>query len=106
MLLNQESNGPPKPDEAMPVEEVNGVSLEDNTAALQAEPASEEVPQPPGPDVGMLMALSQPMEDLSITYPLEFERYWRATQENPLDFTAWTELLQYVEQEVGACPKL
>uniref|UniRef100_A0A8C6VN40 Pre-mRNA-processing factor 39 n=1 Tax=Naja naja TaxID=35670 RepID=A0A8C6VN40_NAJNA len=47
----------------------------------------------------MMTTLSQPMEDLSITYPLEFERYWRATQENPLDFTAWTELLQYVEQE-------
>uniref|UniRef100_U3FZ65 Pre-mRNA-processing factor 39 n=2 Tax=Micrurus TaxID=8634 RepID=U3FZ65_MICFL len=98
-LLNQESNGPPKPDEAKPVQEVNGDRLEDNTAALQAEPAREEIPQLPASDVGMMMALSQPMEDLSITYPLEFERYWRATQENPLDFTAWTELLQYVEQE-------
>ncbi|KAG8146636.1 putative Pre-mRNA-processing factor 39 protein [Naja naja] len=43
----------------------------------------------------MMTTLSQPMEDLSITYPLEFERYWRATQENPLDFTAWTELYPY-----------
>ncbi|ETE60031.1 Pre-mRNA-processing factor 39 [Ophiophagus hannah] len=94
-LLNQESNGPPKPDEAKPVQEVNGDSLEDNTAALQAEPAREETLQPPASDVGMMMTLSQPMEDLSITYPLEFERYWRATQENPLDFTAWTELYPY-----------
>ncbi|XP_007439959.1 pre-mRNA-processing factor 39-like isoform X1 [Python bivittatus] len=99
VLPNPGSDGTPKPDEAMPVQGCNGVSLEDSTAALQAEPAREEVPQPPAPDVGMMMALSQPMEDLSITYPLEFERYWRATQENPLDFTAWTELLQYVEQE-------
>ncbi|XP_026573428.1 pre-mRNA-processing factor 39-like isoform X2 [Pseudonaja textilis] len=99
-LLNQESNGPPKPEEAKPVQEIiNGESLEDNTTALQAEPAREETLQPLASEVGMMMALSQPMEDLSITYPLEFERYWRATQENPLDFTAWTELLQYVEQE-------
>ncbi|KAG8146635.1 putative Pre-mRNA-processing factor 39 protein [Naja naja] len=41
-LLNQESNAPPKPDEAKPVQEVNGDGLEDNTAALQAEPAREE----------------------------------------------------------------
>ncbi|XP_058016147.1 pre-mRNA-processing factor 39-like isoform X3 [Ahaetulla prasina] len=99
VLQNQESNGPPKPDEAVPMQEVNGDSPENNTATLQAEPAREETPQPPASDVGMMMALSQPMEDLSITYPLEFERYWRATQDNPLDFTAWTELLQYVEQE-------
>ncbi|XP_063173337.1 pre-mRNA-processing factor 39-like isoform X1 [Candoia aspera] len=99
VLLNPGSDSAPKPDEAVPAQGCNGVSLEDNTAALQAEPAREEVAQPPAADVGMLMALSQPMEDLSITYPLEFERYWRATQENPLDFTAWTELLQYVEQE-------
>ncbi|XP_070622379.1 pre-mRNA-processing factor 39-like isoform X1 [Erythrolamprus reginae] len=99
VLPNQESNGSPKPEEAMAVEEVNGDSLEDNTAPVQTEPAREETPQPAASDVGMMMALSQPMEDLSITYPLEFERYWRATQENPLDFTAWTELLQYVEQE-------
>ncbi|XP_044282806.1 pre-mRNA-processing factor 39-like isoform X2 [Varanus komodoensis] len=89
----------PKPDEAAPVQGCNGVSTDASAAALRLEAAMEEAPQPPAPDVVTHAALSMPMEDLSITYPLEFERYWRAAQENPLDFTAWTELLQYVEQE-------
>ncbi|KAL8583544.1 hypothetical protein ACOMHN_054860 [Nucella lapillus] len=29
----------------------------------------------------------------------ELEKYWRAVKDNPMDFTAWTYLLQYVEQE-------
>ncbi|XP_058876675.1 pre-mRNA-processing factor 39 [Acipenser ruthenus] len=32
-------------------------------------------------------------------YPLEFEKFWKLTQENPVDFSAWTSLLQYIEQE-------
>ncbi|XP_064407804.1 pre-mRNA-processing factor 39 isoform X2 [Latimeria chalumnae] len=32
-------------------------------------------------------------------YPAEFEKYWKAAQDNPLEFSAWTELLQYIEQE-------
>ena len=27
-------------------------------------------------------------------------KYWKAVQENPADFTSWTYLLQFVEQEV------
>lgn len=30
----------------------------------------------------------------------ELEKYWHAVRENPMDFTGWTYLLQYVEQEV------
>ena len=30
----------------------------------------------------------------------ELEKYWKAVKENPADFTGWTYLLQYVEQEV------
>lgn len=33
--------------------------------------------------------------------PADFERLWLATHENPSDFTSWTDLLQYCEQEVG-----
>ncbi|KAK3092313.1 hypothetical protein FSP39_001188, partial [Pinctada imbricata] len=29
----------------------------------------------------------------------ELEKYWKAVRDNPLDFTGWTYLLQYVEQE-------
>jgi hypothetical protein len=32
-------------------------------------------------------------------------RYWKAVMDNPGDFTSWTYLLQFVEQEVGL-PKL
>ncbi|XP_061462610.1 pre-mRNA-processing factor 39-like isoform X3 [Rhineura floridana] len=99
VLPKPASNGAPNPDEAMPAQECNGVSMEANAPALRPEPAKEEAPQPSAPDVVMHVAINPPMEELSITYPLEFERYWRAAQENPLDFTAWTELLQYVEQE-------
>lgn len=28
-------------------------------------------------------------------------KYWNAVKENPQDFTSWTYLLQFVEQEVG-----
>lgn len=29
-------------------------------------------------------------------------KYWKAVKENPADFTSWTYLLQFVEQEVRA----
>ena len=32
--------------------------------------------------------------------PTELEKYWDSVNENPNDFTGWTYLLQYVEQEV------
>ena len=30
----------------------------------------------------------------------ELDKYWSAVHSNPNDFTGWTYLLQYVEQEV------
>lgn len=33
--------------------------------------------------------------------PADFERLWLAAHENPPDFSSWTDLLQYCEQEVG-----
>ena len=32
--------------------------------------------------------------------PTELQKYWKAVKENPSDFTGWTYLLQFVEQEV------
>ena len=32
----------------------------------------------------------------------ELAKYWKAVEDNPMDFTGWTYLLQYVEQEVCA----
>lgn len=31
----------------------------------------------------------------------ELDKYWKAVNDDPNDFTAWTYLLQYVEQEVN-----
>ena len=33
----------------------------------------------------------------------ELEKYWKPVKENPGDFTGWTYLLQFVEQEVISC---
>lgn len=33
-------------------------------------------------------------------------KYWKAVKENPADFTSWTYLLQFVEQEVCNKPNL
>ena len=39
-------------------------------------------------------------EDEEGELPADFERLWKTTQDNPHDFTCWTDLLQYCEQEV------
>lgn len=38
--------------------------------------------------------------DEAAAEPTELDKYWSAVNENPTDFTGWTYLLQYVEQEV------
>lgn len=32
--------------------------------------------------------------------PADFDRLWKAANEHPQDFSSWTDLLQYCEQEV------
>ena len=32
--------------------------------------------------------------------PVDFDRLWKVAHDNPQDFTSWTDLLQYCEQEV------
>ena len=32
----------------------------------------------------------------------ELDKYWKVVEDNPSDFTGWTYLLQYVEQEVSS----
>ncbi|XP_061644181.1 pre-mRNA-processing factor 39 isoform X2 [Phyllopteryx taeniolatus] len=39
-------------------------------------------------------------EDEGSDLPADFERLWNAAHDNPRDFTSWTDLLQYCEQEV------
>ncbi|XP_028677542.1 pre-mRNA-processing factor 39 [Erpetoichthys calabaricus] len=37
--------------------------------------------------------------DSDIPFPPEFDKFWKVVEENSQDFTGWTYLLQYVEQE-------
>lgn len=47
---------------------------------------------------------SEPIEKVSQRKTLpDLDRYWKAVNDDPSDFTAWTYLLQYVEQEVLLC---
>lgn len=39
-------------------------------------------------------------EDAEGGLPAEFDRLWKAATDGPQDFTSWTDLLQYCEQEV------
>lgn len=70
----------------VPVEETS----EENGSAPEAQtgpdPASYPMPQTADNEEGEL--------------PADFERLWNAAHDNPQDFTSWTDLLQYCEQEV------
>jgi len=45
----------------------------------------------------MMTAESAPEKILSV-----LGQYWKAVRDHPSDFTGWTYLLQYVEQEVNS----
>ena len=36
--------------------------------------------------------------------PSALEKFWKVVRDNPSDFTGWTYLLQYVEQQVRPLP--
>ncbi|XP_036406450.1 pre-mRNA-processing factor 39-like [Megalops cyprinoides] len=86
--------------------------------AEQSEPPVEAPPQPPeSPEPGSPtnMELEDTSKDgveedpalLEVPFPAEFEKYYKVVEENPEDFTGWTYLLQYVQQEnhIGAVRK-
>ncbi|KAM9376534.1 pre-mRNA-processing factor 39 [Pholidichthys leucotaenia] len=66
--------------------------LEENGSATVAPEA------PLGPDTA---SLSEPPAAGGEPggFPADFERMWKAAHDNPQDFTSWTDLLQYCEQE-------
>lgn len=57
------------------------VSEENGSTTLAADPVLYPVPPP------------------TEQQPSDFERLWKAAHDNPQDFTSWTDLLQYCEQE-------
>ncbi|KAI3351674.1 hypothetical protein L3Q82_020514, partial [Scortum barcoo] len=61
--------------------------------------SAAEAPEPPtGPDPASF-SMPPSAEDEEGELPAEFERLWKAAHDNPQDFTSWTDLLQYCEQE-------
>lgn len=60
-------------------------------------PEVPEAPVCPEPDS---VSTHRAAEDVDKGLPADFERLWKAARDNPQDFTSWTDLLQYCEQEV------
>uniref|UniRef100_A0A3Q1ILK9 Uncharacterized protein n=1 Tax=Anabas testudineus TaxID=64144 RepID=A0A3Q1ILK9_ANATE len=60
--------------------------------------AATEPEAPVGPDPATF-SMPPGAEDEERELPADFERLWKAAHDNPQDFTSWTDLLQYCEQE-------
>ncbi|XP_040031075.2 pre-mRNA-processing factor 39 [Gasterosteus aculeatus] len=89
------------------LEESSATEASEATASPRAEMAemSEENGGPAvAPDVSVRpdpvsFSMPPPAEDDEGELPADFERLWKAAHDNPQDFTGWTDLLQYCEQE-------
>lgn len=79
----------PPPTEMVEMSEENGRATEAPEAPVDPGPASFSMPPSAEDEEGEL--------------PTDFERLWKAAHDNPQDFTSWTDLLQYCEQEVCVC---
>lgn len=77
---------------ASPPDEMAEMSEENGSAAV--------APVDPDPTS---FSMPPPAEDEEGELPADFERLWKAAHDNPQDFTSWTDLLQYCEQEVCVC---
>lgn len=76
----------PPPIEMAEMAEENGSAAIATEAPVAPDPAPYSVPPATDDEEG------EP--------PADFERLWKAAHDNPQDFTSWTDLLQYCEQEV------
>ncbi|XP_060904239.1 pre-mRNA-processing factor 39 [Labrus mixtus] len=74
-----------------PPAEMEEMSGENGGAAEAPEASAGPEPVP--------FSMPQAAEDEEGELPADFERLWKAAQDNPQDFTCWTDLLQYCEQE-------
>lgn len=77
---------------ASPPTEMPEMSEENGSPAVAPE-------APVGPDPATF-SMPPAAEDEEGELPADFERLWTAAMDNPQDFTSWTDLLQYCEQEV------
>lgn len=75
------------------------VNSEEN-GSLAVAPEAPEAPVGSDPAT---FTMPQAAEEEEGELPADFERLWKAAHDNPQDFTSWTDLLQYCEQEVCVC---
>ncbi|KAM9795500.1 pre-mRNA-processing factor 39 [Neosynchiropus ocellatus] len=73
----------------LPLAEVTGMS-EENVAVTTNPPTTSDA---------VAATTPQPPADKESVLPAAFERLWKAAQENSQEFSCWTDLLQYCEQE-------
>ncbi|XP_069738450.1 pre-mRNA-processing factor 39-like [Phaenicophaeus curvirostris] len=96
---------PPPPAPSPATEEPSAAASPPPPAPQSFNGAAAAPPAPPEPDEAPPEEPPPPRdpephpEEPPLAYPPDFERFWHAARGNPHDFTAWTELLQYVEQE-------
>lgn len=75
---------PPQPESSQPEE------MAEHTAETQD--TSGAAPYPTALEEG---------DDEEGELPVDFDRLWRVAHDNPQEFSSWTDLLQYCEQEVS-----
>ena len=66
---------------------------EEATESRQEDKATPRVSPSPG--------VTQGPKDPDVSKPTELKKLWKPVRSNPSDFTAWTVLLSYVEQQVS-----
>lgn len=69
--------------------------ISEKNGSITEVPAAPVCPEPDS------ISTHRAAEDVDKGLPADFERLWKAAHDNPQDFTSWTDLLQYCEQEVS-----
>lgn len=85
-----------EPSEVLPQPSIEMAEMSEENGSAATEPEA-----PVGPDPATF-SMPPGAEDEERELPADFERLWKAAHDNPQDFTSWTDLLQYCEQEVCA----
>ncbi|XP_078418449.1 pre-mRNA-processing factor 39 isoform X2 [Cetorhinus maximus] len=81
----------------MDLTETSVVQVESPEGSASMDTESQPENSPPERIVGDIENVE--LNDSEIPFPKEYEKFWKVVEDNPQDFTGWTYLLQYVEQE-------
>lgn len=80
------------------LEESPAMETAEDPAPPPAEMTEENGSAAQGPDPATF-TMPAAIEDGESELPADFERLWKTAHDNPQNFTSWTDLLQYCEQE-------